>query len=339
MSWAPAAGVMKRHCCVVAPDLRGHGLTSSTDTDSPRASDANYADDGDDCGGAGGTDTPLMSLDSLAEDVTSLLVEIFSCGMLLQPQLPQRQKQQQKEQQQQQQQKQKQKQLKSPQEQQQQQQQKQPHQQTPLQTASPPPHPARAAKSPASSCSSSSSSTGPPSGDPATAGAHPSPRGSEDHERGVVTTNTNTTGSATEPRGDSPETPTNDVATEGPHSSSVSDSSCASSPTIRLLLVGHSLGGSIAVRMAGAAEELRRRCGGAAEIAGVVAVDVVEGTALSALDDMPEVSQPGALACVRVPWLYTRMATRQTKRFRWRLFCCVRGRARGCVENEDACSA
>ncbi|CAN0281090.1 unnamed protein product, partial [Ectocarpus sp. 8 AP-2014] len=33
MSWAPAAGVMKRHCCVVAPDLRGHGLTSSADTD------------------------------------------------------------------------------------------------------------------------------------------------------------------------------------------------------------------------------------------------------------------------------------------------------------------
>ncbi|CAN0447140.1 unnamed protein product, partial [Ectocarpus sp. 8 AP-2014] len=56
-----------------------------------------------------------------------------------------------------------------------------------------------------------------------------------------------------------------------------------------LLLVGHSLGGSIAVRVAGAAEELRRRCGGAAEIAGVVAVDVVEGTALSALDDMPEI--------------------------------------------------
>ena len=41
--------------------------------------------------------------------------------------------------------------------------------------------------------------------------------------------------------------------------------------------------------MAGAAGEFKRRCGGAAEIAGVVAVDVVEGTALAALDDMPEV--------------------------------------------------
>lgn len=58
---------------------------------------------------------------------------------------------------------------------------------------------------------------------------------------------------------------------------------------LRLLLVGHSLGGSIAVRMAGAAEEFKRRCGGAAEIAGVVTVDVVEGTALAALDDMPKV--------------------------------------------------
>ncbi|CAN0410869.1 unnamed protein product, partial [Laminaria digitata] len=58
---------------------------------------------------------------------------------------------------------------------------------------------------------------------------------------------------------------------------------------LRLLLVGHSLGGSIAVRMAGAAGEFRRRSGGAAKIAGVVAVDVVEGTALAALDDMPEI--------------------------------------------------
>ncbi|CAM9838039.1 unnamed protein product [Ectocarpus sp. 4 AP-2014] len=268
MSWAPAAGVMKRHCCVVAPDLRGHGLTSSADTDAPRQCDANYSDDGDECGGEGGADTPLMSLDSLAEDVTCLLVEIFSCGMLLQPQLPQRQKQ--------------------PKNEKQHQHQHQ-HRQTPLQTASPPPHPPPVTKSPASSCSSRSSGGGdPPNGDPTTIGAHPPPQGSEDHGRGVVTTNT-TTGSATQPQRASPEIPSNDGAAEEAHSSSGSGSSSTGSPTIRLLLVGHSLGGSIAVRVAGAAEELRRRCGGAAEIAGVVAVDVVEGTALSALDDMPEI--------------------------------------------------
>ena len=53
--------------------------------------------------------------------------------------------------------------------------------------------------------------------------------------------------------------------------------------------MGHSLGGSIAVRMAEAAGDFKQRCGGAAEIAGVVAVDVVEGTAIAALADMPEV--------------------------------------------------
>ncbi|CAM9953005.1 unnamed protein product [Ectocarpus sp. 6 AP-2014] len=275
MSWAPAAGVMKRHCCVVAPDLRGHGLTSSAGTDAPRESDASYADDGDECGGEGGADTPLMSLDSLAEDVTSLLVEIFSCGMLLQPQLPQRQKQPKKEKQQQQQQQQQEQQQQQPQQQQ---------QQTPLQTISPPPHPPPVAKSPASSSSCSSSSSSGSGGGPT-----PPPRGSKDHESGVVTTTTTTTGSATEPQRASPETPSNDVTAEEAHSGSGSGSSSTSSPTIRLLLVGHSLGGSIAVRVAGEAEELRRRCGGAAEIAGVVAVDVVEGTALSALDDMPEI--------------------------------------------------
>lgn len=41
--------------------------------------------------------------------------------------------------------------------------------------------------------------------------------------------------------------------------------------------------------MAAAAEDFKRRCKGAAEIAGVVAVDVVGGTALAALEDMPEV--------------------------------------------------
>ena len=76
MSWAPAAGLMKRDCCVLAPDLRGHGLTTPTpppvggrddDLDGPNDNGRN----------------DLMSLDSLAEDVTSVLVEIFSSGLLL----------------------------------------------------------------------------------------------------------------------------------------------------------------------------------------------------------------------------------------------------------------
>ena len=78
MSWAPAAALMKRDCCVLAPDLRGHGLTTSTSPVGGLDDDLNNpSDDGHD---------DLMSLDSLAEDVASLLVEIFSSGLLLRTQ-------------------------------------------------------------------------------------------------------------------------------------------------------------------------------------------------------------------------------------------------------------
>lgn len=63
MSWAPAAGIMKRDCCVLAPDLRGHGLTSSADDS-------------------------LLSLETLTEDVVSLLAEIFTSGALIGPPPP-----------------------------------------------------------------------------------------------------------------------------------------------------------------------------------------------------------------------------------------------------------
>lgn len=55
--------------------------------------------------------------------------------------------------------------------------------------------------------------------------------------------------------------------------------------------MGHSLGGSIAVRVAEAGADLKRQCGGRIEIGGVVAVDVVEGTALATLEDMPQVGR------------------------------------------------
>lgn len=79
MSWAPAAGLMKRDCCVLAPDLRGHGLTTSTPPP------VGGRDDDLDGPNDNGLDD-LMSLDSLAEDVTSVLVEIFSSGLLLRKQ-------------------------------------------------------------------------------------------------------------------------------------------------------------------------------------------------------------------------------------------------------------
>ncbi|CAN0317321.1 unnamed protein product, partial [Laminaria digitata] len=78
MSWAPAADLMKRDCCVLAPDLRGHGLTASI----PPADGV----DGDLDNPIGDGKNDMMSLDSLAEDVTSLLVEIFSSGLLLRKQ-------------------------------------------------------------------------------------------------------------------------------------------------------------------------------------------------------------------------------------------------------------
>lgn len=247
MSWAPAAGVMKRDCCVLAPDLRGHGLTSSTDTDKDTGnattrrgdhgdddhSSEGDSDDGSSRDGAGA----LMSLESLAEDVTSLLVEIFTRGLLSQPR----------------------------------QQQDQPclQQQPPIMDSN-----ANSSKTPASCGSISNNERSDPT------------RGSAAATTVGDLEDTNERGGG---GGGS-------SCCSASHAPAVRDSSPATSPEIlaaepvKLLLVGHSLGGSIAVRVAGAAEELQRRCRGAAEVAGLVAVDVVEGTALASLDDMPEVS-------------------------------------------------
>lgn len=263
---------MKRDCCVLAPDLRGHGLTASTDTDTEHGTAASNPDvgngddhhghdqhaegDSSDDGGSrdDGADA-LMSLESLAEDVTSLLVEIFARGLLSQQQQQPRQQQQQGQ------------------------------QQPPLQaeTAPTPPIPDSVAnsggKTPASSRSTSSNEGRcPTSSSAATVGEDPPPRDVEE-------TNEENGGG-------------NSASCDASHATGARDSSspAASSPEIlpanpiKILLVGHSLGGSVAVRVAGAAEGLKRRCHGAAEVAGLVAVDVVEGTALASLDDMPEVS-------------------------------------------------
>lgn len=281
MSWAPAAGVMKRECCVLAPDLRGHGLTSSTDTGTEggtrQGDGGDYNDDGE--GDAGGGDSgadgsrdgasALMSLESLAEDVTSLLVEIFTRGLL--SQRPRQRLDQ------------------SP-----------PHdQQHPLHAA---PHPsispkkpptADSRKPPASSSSINSNQGNDPTSSGRAVAVEADPPAS--HEK---------TNDGDSCGGGSPSNKSSG-GYHASHAPGARDSSPVALPPaeilpvdpIRLLLVGHSLGGSIAVRVAGAAEELKRRCNGAAEVAGLVAVDVVEGTALAALDDMPQVS---AGACLRV---------------------------------------
>ena len=268
MSWAPAAGAMKRDCCVLAPDLRGHGLTSSTNTDAEDGTaagntdaadgdhddgdDDRHAEDGSDDGyGEDGADA-LMSLESLAEDVTSLLVEIFTRGLLSQPR-----------------------------QQQQQQPDQHPLHPEPAQVPSIPESIANSGKTPASSYSiSSNEGSNPTSGSAATVGEDPPPRDvAEANEEISGGDGTCESSRATGAR-----------ASSSP-SAAASPEVLQANPIIRLLLVGHSLGGSIAVRVAGAAEELKRRCHGTAEVAGLVAVDVVEGTALASLDDMPEVRE------------------------------------------------
>lgn len=81
MSWAPAAGIMKSECCVIAPDLRGHGLTRSTSS-SCSSADSSLGD----ADGNGDSDNDIdssdLSLETLVEDVISLLVEIFASGLL-----------------------------------------------------------------------------------------------------------------------------------------------------------------------------------------------------------------------------------------------------------------
>lgn len=275
MSWAPAAGVMKRDCCVLAPDLRGHGLTSSASTDTNTEHDTATNNDarngghgehdhseGDSDDSSRGEADALMSLESLAEDVASLLVEIFTRGLLMSPQ---RQRQ---------------------------------GQQQPLHAASLPP------ETPASSISTSPSSSegsNPTRGSTIAVGEDPPTRHVEEPN---------------EERTDGTSTSNASHASGATASNSSSNNSPATSPEIlaadpiKLLLVGHSLGGSIAVRVAGAAEELKRRCGGAAEVAGLVAVDVVEGTALASLDDMPEVSArrdtmaTNAIDCAKHIWWF-----------------------------------
>ncbi|CAM9334565.1 unnamed protein product [Scytosiphon promiscuus] len=285
MSWAPAAGVMKRDCCVIAPDLRGHGLTTSANADGSTDSNTDAGagkvalregvDDGErdagdrhgrGSGGGGGSrdgQGDLMSLESLAEDVKSLLVEIFTSGVLFRPTLPRRQ------------------------------QQRLPQQSEPLEHQD--------------------AELGEPGG--AGVGAEEEERTQKNFRAGAVPPNPPSrppikevddpaastqedaaASGAAEGRADegnggcaasTPPPPAPLAAAVAGGDGSSGDSSDGN--PIRLLLVGHSLGGCIAVRVAGAAEEVKQRCRGKAEVAGVVAVDVVEGTALSALDDMPEI--------------------------------------------------
>lgn len=257
MSWAPAACAMKHDCCILAPDLRGHGLTSSSadtnadiDADADADADTRKGDHGDgdaessdsdgegEDGGGGCGNNALMSLESLTEDVTSLLVEIFTGGLLLQTRLPRTQRQQELEQQELEQDR----------------------------------SGSDGGSDPTIGCSATVRA-GPPLRGPAGTSEHGE---REDASRG--------TGAQIK---DTPVVNSPGVVATGGSSGSVGGS-CTSSP-VKLLLVGHSLGGSIAVRVATAAEEVKRRSKGTAEVAGVVAVDVVEGTALTALDDMPEV--------------------------------------------------
>ncbi|CAM9930304.1 unnamed protein product, partial [Discosporangium mesarthrocarpum] len=58
---------------------------------------------------------------------------------------------------------------------------------------------------------------------------------------------------------------------------------------VQVIVAGHSLGGAVAVHVAGAAGGVVRVGAGLADVQGVVAVDVVEGTALAALENMPQV--------------------------------------------------
>ncbi|CAM9454531.1 unnamed protein product [Hapterophycus canaliculatus] len=254
MSWAPAAGVMRRDCCVIAPDLRGHGLTSSTNPDS----DGYCSGSGGSGGGDGRGD--LMSLESLAEDVKSLIVEIFTSGVLFQPNLPRRQQQRRRQE-------------SEPPHQQEaggvgEEEQHRRQQQQPFQKGTPPPRPP--SRRPAKEVYDPATSTG--KADAASSAAEAC---AEEGEGGCP--------APAPPPLDTPLT-----AVAGGRGSSSGSGSSGVGP-IKLLLVGHSLGGCIAVRVAGAAEEVKRRCAGTAEVAGVVAVDVVEGTALAALDDMPEI--------------------------------------------------
>ncbi|CAN0437371.1 unnamed protein product [Ascophyllum nodosum] len=231
MSWAPAAGIMKSECCVIAPDLRGHGLTKTS------TSSRCYP-------GGDGSD---LSLDTLAEDVTSLLVEILTNGLL-----------------------------------------------------------GRGYRRPNHGRKDGDESVGDTtarkslgengatepfateelqaeSAPNATAKSDPNGR---DHLRPERVLEGVRRGSDSGASGTDGVTSSARIS-QGSRTMDPCDA--AATGCSKVLLVGHSLGGSIAVRVAAAAEDFKRRCRGSAEIAGVVAVDVVGGTALAALDDMPEV--------------------------------------------------
>lgn len=301
MSWAPAAGLLKRDCCVVAPDLRGHGMTSSSSSSSS-SSDAS----------TGGASGDLMSLESLAEDVVSLLVEIFTSGVLLQPASAEREQVEARE------------------------------KSLPKDSSSSGGGGGGDFVGNSTAVATTVDDAGAPQcaggfdkGDERGGSAPPwleeeavgtekEPAGAARHRRDGDDVERGRTRGAEETPTPTP-TPTNPgiplAAASGMSSVVVSGStgdaleagfeapkaaacvSTATTPTTttmattsdasfgctRVLLVGHSLGGSIAVRVARAAEDFKRRCNGTGEILGVVAVDVVEGTALAALDDMPEV--------------------------------------------------
>lgn len=235
----------------------------------PKNRDDGDRDAGGECdsgsgGGVGGVGKgDLMSLESLAEDVKSLLVEIFTSGVLFRPTLPGRQQQHQHQHQQ-----------SEACEQQEtaqggeQQQRQRRQQQGAFRSGAPPPDPP-------SSRSKEVDDTAVSTGQDAAAPSAAAEGRTEESKSSCAPAIPPTAGIRA-------------AAVAGGGGGSSSGGSFEGSP-VKLLLVGHSLGGCVAVRVAGAAEEVKRRCGGTAEVAGVVAVDVVEGTALAALDDMPEV--------------------------------------------------
>lgn len=279
MSWAPAAGIMKRDCCVLAPDLRGHGLTSSTDDS-------------------------LLSLEDLAKDIVSLLVEIFRSGVLIDRRS-----------------------LAPP----------QPQSQSPLVTEVEDLTPTGD-----SSEFLKPSERRTPTDNERTASVgmcrhrihdgRTAPRGCSDGaadsigEREPIGTSRPVDSGTDETSIDGAEVDGSTGCAESSEGVCDKDKGVGrprqyagggngghSDGCTKVLLVGHSLGGSIAVRVAEAAAEVKRRCEGRAEIAGVVAVDVVEGTALTALDDMPEVRNLALL-------IYYCTTTLRTEPFRYRIF-------------------
>lgn len=299
MSWAPVAALVKRDCCVLAPDLRGHGLTTS-------------ADDQD------------LSLDTLTHDVMSLLAEIFTSGALSGTRNTKQQQHAQQEKQQQQQhhpgasekitrplpaadhsrngg---------------------RPVIQNVHQNDSATACASRAIAPQAALQNTPQSETPEKEDIPVSTGPDAPTSSSVVPTPGKISScgvEPATSDSSARPAAAATPASIDDIAVDGvrvpakapcPDNPSDGsgrggnkdgDGSCDAGrhgggedggsdlPPVKVLLVGHSLGGSIAVRVAAEAEEVKRRCRRKAEASGVVAVDVVEGTALAALENMPEV--------------------------------------------------